>query len=245
MLQNALGCLLFIWVFTAVTQQATALSSVGPDAPEFGGANPITYYLGNTKNVNGADKLAVPIYFDTKPTTIVKLSVTYYSGSAKIVFFINNVPSTINAGAYGSPGVVSINPIAFSQDSETGKWVAYIYAIKEPGYSSDASMSRTFRLTTLAPDDSRAIIGYSSEQNSNRFAISNRERCDTYDPANNNTDSGCDKFWNYALPFAPSCSVATDTVQLLNYMMATMPQGVSHPSSTIKLLSLNCTILPE
>ncbi len=204
--------MLFIVTLAAIVPQASALSSIGPDSAEFGGASPITYYLGDTANVNGADRLAVPIYFTTQPTTIVKLTVSYYSGSAKIIFFINGVPATINSGAYGTPGTVAINPSAFSQDPETGKWVAYIYAVKEPGHSSDSSMSRTFRLTTLAPHASQAIIGYSSEQNTNRFAISNRERCDTYDPAHGDIDSGCGKYWDYALPFAPSCSVATGTV---------------------------------
>ena len=200
------GIVLFAAVIVLASPgKASALASYGPDSSEFGGAPQITYYLGNTNNVAGADRLAVPIYFEAKPTSIVAIDVTYYSGTAKVVFFINSVPGSIATSLYGLPNKVSINPAAFTQDIETGRWVAYIYGVKEPGYGS----SRTFRLQTQAPYNSTAVIGYSSEKNSNKFAISNRERCDVYDPAKGKVDPGCGRFWDYSLPFAPSCSIET------------------------------------
>lgn len=183
-----------------------AISNSGPDSAEFGGAN-ASYYLADTTDVTGATSTGIPIYVDSAPT-----------GNIPVNFWCDDRPrgvqvTTAVAGA-SSPwvmcasrsGAVSgtfwVPPGQFSYNADSKKYKAMIRL----SLVSD-SERRGFRLSLPWG----GYIGYSSADNSERFAILNQDRCGQ---AN---DDGCGKYFTYTLPFAAPCSTASGQAQIIVY----------------------------
>ena len=169
-----------------------ALSNVGPDAGEYGGAN-VMYTLSNTTKVRGATTMSVPVYFQSKPGNVT-VSIVYGGGPAQVQFFNGAVWSGNN------PGNFTIPAAAFTYDTLSGYWHVNIAARLSSLVVNDNNY-RDFRLILPFP----GIIGYSSNNSDQQFAIANEGRCD---PAPG-TQVGCNRYFNYALPFAPACNVGS------------------------------------
>ena len=171
-----------------VTQRVLAISNVGPDNGEFGGEN-MYYELSNTQYVNSTS-MAVPVYSPTKPVGPVVVSISYFPdpGAAGVI--------TVE-GIGGNPGGISEPVAAFALDPNTGYYVAILNA-SIGGAQADPNY-RMFRMTVAAP----RIIGYSSA-NTNHFAVGGANRCD-----GGGDVSGCGRYFNWRLPFAPACNQAS------------------------------------
>jgi len=89
-----------------------------------------------------------------------------------------------------------------TEDSTTGYFKATLKFALTSGTTSDANY-KSFRFNIA----DNALIGYSAAGNGSRFAIANNSRCDA------SGDPGCGDYFNYTLPFAPSCSTPSSTGQ--------------------------------
>lgn len=177
---------------TLLTVRAYAvIDNVGPSASEYGGANAF-YELSNTPNLVSTS-MAVPVYFPTKPAGNVGVAVSYGNDGGGATGSIR-----LNGGATNNPGSVTLAPGSFTIDAATGYYRAIITAAITGGVTN--TNYRLFRLN--APGS--GLIGYTTSGNSNHFAVGNAERCDQ--PPVGNKNSGCGRYYNYKLPFAPSCT---------------------------------------
>jgi hypothetical protein len=182
-------------------QHAHAIARVGPDSSEFGGTNAF-YELSNTPSVVSTTMI-VPIYFGTKPAANVTVAVTYGNdgGGGNGVISVN--------GSAGNPASIVIPAANFVLDGATGYWYTNISAALTSPFTS--LNYRMFRLTAPA----NGLIGYSSAA-ANHFTEGNTERCDP--PPVGTKQTGCGRYFNYNLPFAPACNVASGqtNVQILD-----------------------------
>ncbi len=182
-----------------LTAKVLAISKTGPDTAEYGGANAY-YELSNTPNIVSTG-MAVPVYYPTKPAGNTTIAVSYGNDGGGATGVIR-----LNGGGAGNPGSVTVGPGSFTLDTATGYYRAMITATITGGVTN--TNYRLFRL--IAPGS--GLIGYSTAANTNHFAIGNSDRCDQ--PPTGTKTSGCGRYFNYALPFAPSCSTASGSTNI-------------------------------
>lgn len=165
------------------TAKANAISWVGPDPSEYGGANAY-YELSNTPDVLSTS-MQVPVYYGARPA-VALVGVVCRDGGGTI-----DIGGKLYCPANGT---ISIPGAAFSYDPASKLYVATITATITGGLS--ANNYRAFRFTAMG-----GLVGYSAN-NTSHFAVGNIDRCDL-----GGVTSGCNKYFNYRLPFAPQCSL--------------------------------------
>ena len=175
-----------------------ALDNTGPDkSDEFGGAS-VSYYLANTSDVANAGSMAVPIYRSVKPANNVKIDV-WCDWRPQGVKITSPLSKTICGSGGGGASDFTIDKDDFKLDPDNGFYKATLK------FSLTSNTDRRgFRLT--AP--SNFYLGYSSDDNTDRFAIVNEDRC------RQDNNRGCGEWYTYRLPFAAPCTRASGTASI-------------------------------
>lgn len=196
-------------ILVSVGLKAYAISYQGPDTSEYGGAN-IYYELSNTSNVTSTS-MTIPFYYATRPSSASGVTVTCGdgAGNVKVEYLPPGGGAAVLIDGILCNGNFSIPVAAFpaTEDANTGYFKAKIVLSLTDPATKDSNY-KAFKFDII----NTAKIGYSAG-NSSRFATANLNRCD---PGGDN--SGCNKYFNYKLPFAPPCSLASGsrTITLLD-----------------------------
>jgi len=186
--------------------QASAISRVGPDSSEFD--NNARFALEDNQFVENVKKIVIPIYYKERPSNDGVVTVEAYSfayerwtgDTSKVKF---SSPNMIEQGSDKETKAVRSDldfKVKFPEtvDSATGYYKVLITAKMEKFGKSNELVN--FRLRVASP----GLIGYSTS-NGSSFAIANESRCDSAD------SRGCNKTYDYKIPFAPNCKVTKTT----------------------------------
>ncbi|MFZ1258028.1 MAG: hypothetical protein WAQ25_01000 [Candidatus Saccharimonas sp.] len=188
-----------------------AISSSGPDSSEFGGAY-ASYYLADTSDVGGATTTGIPIYLNgsNPPTSNVQIN-----------FWCDGRPQAVNVtspvAGQASPwqmcaknsgeasGSFSVPPDKFTYDADSKRFKIILR------FALVGADRRGFRLSLPGG----GYIGYSSTDNTDRFAIVNQNRCGQTVYATG-ASASCN-FYTYSLPFAAPCTRDDEDAKITIY----------------------------
>lgn len=191
---------------TVLQHHVQAISNNGPDKAEFGGAN-VSYYLANTDDVSGAKSTGIPIYLDTAP-----------GSNVRVTFWCDDRPRGIQVD---SPVAGASSPWTMCDNNSGSTAGSFWVPASEFHYNADSKKYKALVKFSLISDSNRrgfrlglpdgGLIGYSSADNDERFAILNQDRC------RQANDDGCGNFFTYSLPFAAPCTADTGTASIIVY----------------------------
>ena len=183
---------------SAWSQQASALTNVGPDPADF--SSGIRYALEDTPQVRVTTSI-VPIYSPYDPGTV---QVTAYSFKfenrpgrhAQVRFSYTNSGGGTSTRTLQSDGTMSVS--GFQYDPNTG----YYYSLMTATIINNGSPYPVinYRLTAANP----IIFGYYAA-NAQNFAVENDRRADAYD------SSGRGEYHTYRVPFGTQCQAQSNT----------------------------------
>lgn len=185
--------LLVLLVSMFASHSVHALSSVGPDSADYGNSS-ARYALEDDAQLRVTSS-TIPIYYSANPGTV---TVTANSFS-----FENDTsphPSISFNGRAGVQSDTSFPVSGFTYDPNTGYFVALVTArmVGETG-----STYNVINWKLSVPNG--GIIGTYAANGSNS-AVELPNRCD------GNDNSGCGRYYNYALPFGTQCQAEGNQV---------------------------------
>jgi len=202
----ALG--LFVATLGVTAGTASAITSNGLDANEFGGSN-ARYALENTSDVSGADYVQIPVYYlntgapvsaGSKPPGDMTILINEFGARTSTTMQVSTDGGASWSAATRSDFRFTISRAKFTYRADINGWEASYKARLSTGNGRVQ-----YRANIEAPSGSAgargtiAKIGYSSANGSN-FATANRDRCDRAGQA------ACNAYFNYRLAFGTPCT---------------------------------------